>query len=173
MAALRIVEIGPYQPSDAEVLSFRRLIVDPQQRQWEYETTSPLLNESDEQFLQSWRRLRERKSQHGFWAIEGPTVVGMIGLHVHDDEPRTHCGEIGFGVLDTHQRRGICFQLVQKALDKARAIGLRRVEADCLADNLPARAVLEKCGFVQEGVRKAAILKDGQVRDQRLFGLVL
>lgn len=48
-------------------------------------------------------------------------------------------------------------------------LGLHRVEAACIPDNLRSARVLEKSGFTQEGLLRSYLKIDGQWRDHRLF----
>lgn len=97
----------------------------------------------------------------------------MIGINRHQDAARQHCGELGFGVAAAFARRGIGSRLLVAALTKARQLGLQRLEADCFADSVAAIALLRKYGFKEEGLRVGAIGKDGRLKDQRVFGLLL
>ena len=97
----------------------------------------------------------------------------MAGINQFSDSFREHCADLGFGVAETHQREGVGYRLVCAAIEKARQLGLKRIESDCLTDNHPAIALLRKAGFKEEGLRRNAISKAGQLRDIRLFGLLL
>jgi RimJ/RimL family protein N-acetyltransferase len=97
----------------------------------------------------------------------------MAGLDRFTDPSKAHCAELGFGVRKTHQRRGIGYRLVSAALDRARALGLKRIECSCFADNAAAIHLLKKAGFRDEGLRIGAIQKHGALRDIRLFGRLL
>ncbi|MEZ4454617.1 MAG: GNAT family N-acetyltransferase [Nannocystaceae bacterium] len=55
------------------------------------------------------------------------------------------------------------------ALDE---LGARKVSADCLATNLGSATILERCGFVREGVLRAHFWVRGAPRDQLLWGLL-
>ncbi|MEL7465864.1 MAG: GNAT family protein [Pseudomonadota bacterium] len=48
-------------------------------------------------------------------------------------------------------------------------LGLGRLEAGCLPENEPSRALLEKCGFKYEGVAQAYLQIDGRWRDHVLY----
>jgi RimJ/RimL family protein N-acetyltransferase len=48
-----------------------------------------------------------------------------------------------------------------------------RLEAHVFEWNPASMRVLEKCGFVREGVLRRSIFKDGQVIDQILYARVL
>ncbi len=52
-------------------------------------------------------------------------------------------------------------------------MGLKRLEVDCFEDNVASIGLLRKCGFQEEGLRVGAICKDGKLRNQRLFAMML
>lgn len=69
------------------------------------------------------------------------------------------------GVLKEYRGQGIGERLAQTALERARAIGLERVELDVYASNAAAIRLYEKLGFVVEGVHRRARKLDGQYDD--------
>jgi [ribosomal protein S5]-alanine N-acetyltransferase len=52
------------------------------------------------------------------------------------------------------------------------ALGLHRIEAACVPDNIRSRRVLEKSGFRLEGTARAYLKINGVWRDHLLFGLL-
>jgi RimJ/RimL family protein N-acetyltransferase len=50
------------------------------------------------------------------------------------------------------------------------ALGLLRIETSVLDSNPASARVLEKNGFVREGVRRGALRKHGRLHDLHLFG---
>jgi RimJ/RimL family protein N-acetyltransferase len=172
---IQIVDLDAYDPTDAEILSWSEMMKAPDQLRWDYDESwakQPTTPQGEIAGFHQWRDAR-RGTNYPLWAIAGKRVVGMIGVNRCEDPARRHCGELGFGVAEDYTRRGIGRQLLTAAIAKARQIGLTRLEADCFADNAAAIALLRKCGFAEEGLRIGAICKDGKLRDQRLFGLVL
>jgi ribosomal-protein-alanine N-acetyltransferase len=51
-------------------------------------------------------------------------------------------------------------------------LGLHRVEAACLPDNMASRRVLTKAGFVEEGAARKYLKINGQWRDHILFAII-
>ncbi len=172
--ALRIVDLDEYDPTGDEILSWREFMTAPDQLRWDYDPSWASEQVSDEDEIASFRqwRLERRGSNHPLWALADGVVAGMIGIN-RGQGARAHCGELGIGVRMELTRRGIGRLLLVSALAKARRLGLRRLEADCFADNAASVALLRSCGFAEEGLRPAAICRDGQLRDIRLFGLLL
>lgn len=51
-------------------------------------------------------------------------------------------------------------------------LGLHRVEAACVPENLASHRLLLKCGFKEEGLARAYLKINGNWRDHLLFGMV-
>ena len=51
-------------------------------------------------------------------------------------------------------------------------LGLHRIEAACLPDNMASRRVLAKAGFVEEGAARKYLKINGQWRDHLLFAII-
>jgi RimJ/RimL family protein N-acetyltransferase len=161
-------------PTDAEILSFWRMMSAPDQTQWDYEDNETFYRKPDEDVIQFFRsKVLARMTALGYWAREDGEIVGMASIHRFAESSREHCGELGFSVHQAYQRRGIGYQLVVAVLGKAREAGLQRIESSCFAHNEPAVKLLRKAGFREEGLRVGAIKKLGRLRDIREFGLLL
>jgi RimJ/RimL family protein N-acetyltransferase len=146
----------------------------PGQTRWDYEENRAFYDKSDAQVIQFFRsKVLTRTTDLGCWAREDGQIVGMASIHRFGVPSKTHCGELGFGVREAYQRRGIGYQLVRAVLDKARGVDLRRIECSCFSNNDPAIGLLRKAGFREEGLRIGAIAKHGRLRDIREFGLLL
>jgi RimJ/RimL family protein N-acetyltransferase len=172
---VQIVDLDTYEPTDAEIVSWHEMMTAPDQLLWEYDESCAKDPTSQQKEIDSFRewRARKRGENHPLWAIVNGHVVGMIGINRFTDPARRHCGELGFGVIAEFTHQGIGGRLLTAAIGKARQLGLKRLQADCFDDNAASIALLRKCGFQEEGLRIGAICKDGKLRDQRLFGLVL
>ena len=97
-------------------------------------------------------------------------AAGSVGLHVIDGGERgAHYG-LGYFVRRDLWNRGYATEAVGAALDYCFAGDGFRVTASCLAENLGSRRVLEKCGFVQEGLLKRHTWHDGQWKDCAVYG---
>ena len=90
---------------------------------------------------------------------------GMAGLHVKRGKLR-HSAELGMGVHDEFQGRGLGRLLLAALLDLAdNHLGLVRVELEVLADNARAVALYERSGFEHEGRKRKAVYRRGQYDD--------
>jgi RimJ/RimL family protein N-acetyltransferase len=160
--------------SDEDILSFWQMMSAPSQTRWDYEDNEAFYRKPDAEVIRFFRsKVLTRTTGLGCWAREEGQIVGMASINRYTSPSREHCGELGFGVREGYQRRGIGHQLVRAVLDVARGEGLKRIECSCFAHNEPAMGLLHKAGFREEGLRTGAIEKQGQLWDIREFGLLL
>ena len=161
-------------PTDEDILSFWRMMSTPGQTRWDYEDNHEFYQKPGHEVIQFFRgKALSRATALSYWARENGQIVGMASIDRFTAPSREHSGELGFGVRKAYQRRGIGYQLVRAALDRAEREGLRRVECSCFAHNRPAVGLLLRAGFREEGQRIGAIQKYGQLFDVREFGLLL
>ena len=173
-AEVRIVDLDGYEPTDAEIVSWWEMMTAPDQLRWEYDDTwaeTPTTARNEIDSFRKWQT--ERGDNYPFWAFVGERVAGMIGVNRGQGPARRHSGEIGYGVAAAFTRQGIGSQLLAAAIQKARQVGLLRLEANCFEDNEASIALLRKFGFQEEGTRVGAICKDGELRNEKLFALLL
>lgn len=107
------------------------------------------------------------------WAIEvDGRAVGGIGLEVGEGV-FARSADFGYWLGEPYWGRGIMTAAVGVVAPYAMArFGLRRLEAGVFARNPASVRVLEHCGFVLEGVARAAVWKDGVVIDRLVYALV-
>ncbi|KAI0596229.1 acyl-CoA N-acyltransferase [Biscogniauxia sp. FL1348] len=106
-------------------------------------------------------------------------VAGTIGLEpaAHGDPIYAHTRELGYWVGAAYRGRGIggsaARALTRWAFSAQAGIpGLLRIEACVFGGvNRSSEGVLQRAGFVREGVRRAAVVKNGVVLDEVLYGL--
>ncbi|MEM6794531.1 MAG: GNAT family protein [Acidobacteriota bacterium] len=109
--------------------------------------------------------------QWGFALAEDDRVVGTCTLASLDWRHLT-C-EIGFALAPAHRRRGLTSRAVARVLEHAFSdLGMRRVEADVDPRNTPSLRLLERQGFVREGLLRARYLEADEVQDALMLGLL-
>lgn len=99
-------------------------------------------------------------------------IVGWCDIQVDPQQATAHSGTLGIGIIASHRGYGIGPALMQACLDKAREIGLTRVQLTVREDNHPAIALYQKLGFVQEGVHVNAVRVDGVYTDMLSMALL-
>ena len=100
---------------------------------------------------------RQDAANDGFQAavLVEDEIVGMVGFHsVNWPHGST---SIGYWLDEGHQGRGLMTRAVRTLVDHAfGAWDLHRVEIQAAVDNRRSRAIPERLGFREEGVRREA-----------------
>jgi [ribosomal protein S5]-alanine N-acetyltransferase len=104
------------------------------------------------------------------WAIlDDGAVAGMIVLN---DVMRgaLQMGSVGYWVDEARCGRGLATAALAAVVDISFGdLGLHRLEAGTLPDNVPSQRVLEKNGFERFGYAKQLLLIAGEWRDHVLY----
>ena len=123
---------------------------------------------------EQWTSYASKKSPVTDFAIEvNGEAAGGIGLVLREDVER--CGaEVGYWLGEPFWGKGIATAALQAltAYAFAEFPYLVRLFAMTYEDNLASQRVLEKAGFVREGVLRKNAFKDGRYRDQPIYALV-
>jgi len=99
-------------------------------------------------------------------------LVGGLGLG-NIRRGVAQSGTIGYWVGEAHARRGYTSAAVALVLDFAfERLGLHRVEAACLPENMASRGLLEKLGFTYEGFARGYLRINGLWADHRLYAIL-
>lgn len=97
-------------------------------------------------------------------------IVGNISVEKKADVYRRD-GEIGYMLKQEYNSRGIMTEAVTQICPLAyKELDLIRITGLVYAPNTPSRKVLEKNGFVLEGVMKKAVTKGGRTFDLCIYG---
>lgn len=107
--------------------------------------------------------------QTSFGIIVDGQAVGGISLMLGQDIERVSA-EVGYWLGRPFWGRGIVSDAVRAATAYAfDELGMLRVFAVPFAHNAASRRVLEKAGYVLEGVMKQSAIKNGVILDQYLY----
>lgn len=99
-------------------------------------------------------------------------AAGSIGLFVGQDVYR-RSAEIGYWLAEEYWGKGIMSQAVSLLCREGfEAFDLARIYAEPFARNAGSRRVLEKAGFSLEGVMRKGVVKNGQLQDYCMYGLL-
>ena len=120
-----------------------------------------------------WRPLQDtrertefRPGTYSFVAVVDGRAVGNLGLHLEQNPRRRDVATFGMAVHDDFQNRGIGSALMSTMVDLAdNWLGLRRIEMQVWADNVPAVHLYEKFGFVIEGTGRQYARRAGELID--------
>lgn len=118
----------------------------------------------------SWFALNEAVSPRTNWALDiDGEAVGGIGLDLgHGNYAKT--AHFGYWLGERYWGRGIMSAAVRPTVEYVFSrTDLVRLEAPVFEWNPGSMRVLEKCGFVREGVLRKSVFKDGQLIDSVMY----
>lgn len=121
----------------------------------------------------AWIALARANPGRTNWAIEvDGLAVGGVGLEpMADVHART--AHIGYWLGEPYWGRGIMSDAVRGVAALALGeLGFMRLETPVFAWNSASMRVLEKCGFVREGMMRKSVFKDGELIDSLLYARV-
>jgi ribosomal-protein-alanine N-acetyltransferase len=108
------------------------------------------------------------------WTIRALADDGFIGICDLSEIDRRHKrAEVGFVLARGAWDQGYGQEAMQAVVAYAASTGIRRLTARTYLGNRRSEAVLERLGFQEEGLLRGHVLRDGERRDCRLFGLLL
>lgn len=118
-----------------------------------------------------------RPNWAAFVAVTDTTSPQIIGLVTADGKQRRairHCASVGISVAQSWRGRGVGRALMQRVVDWARDSGLvTRLELEVLTRNEVATHLYERLGFEREGLRRHALLRNGEYLDEYIMALLL
>jgi RimJ/RimL family protein N-acetyltransferase len=120
-----------------------------------------------------WLTFVAQMAEPTHWAVEVDCLcVGGIGF-TRGDGIFVKSGRFGYWLGEPYWGRGIMSVAVKSVSCHVMSnFGLARLEAPVFAWNPTSMRILEKSGFVREGVLRASAFKDGRLIDSVLYALV-
>ena len=99
------------------------------------------------------------------------TVIGTILLFKH--EPTSARAELGYALGRQHWRQGLMAEALRAFCTHAfRHAGLRRLEAEVNPTNAPSNELLQRLGFVREGLLRQRWVAKGVTYDTHFYGVL-
>jgi predicted acetyltransferase len=98
-----------------------------------------------------------------FFAIrrKDEKIMGMVDIrHELNDFLESYGGHIGLGVRPTERNKGYATEILKKALNYCKELGLSKVMVACYKENTASAKVISKCGGILE---KEFVYTDGKV----------
>jgi len=107
------------------------------------------------------------------WLLHhGTEVVGQLNIN-NIIRGVLQSASIGYFVDRDHLGRGLATRLVEHAVRRAGELGLHRLEAGTIVDNLPSQGVLQRAGFVHYGTAERFLFIAGRWQDHHLYQRIL
>lgn len=111
----------------------------------------------------------ERAIRWGITLKPDDTVIGTCGYVWL----RQYRGEIGYDLASAYWRQGIMSEAVEAILEYGFTdLGLNRIEALVMKENVASAALLRSLGFREEGLLRQHDYFKGKFHDMRLFALL-
>jgi len=129
--------------------------------------------EADADNWLDWRA-RNARSEETHFALREPGgyLIGAIGT-VDNLVPGVHRAEIGYWLGASYRGRGLMVHALRSYARYGFArLGLSRLYATTFVHNRASQRALEKAGFQREGCLRGYHLKEGQLIDCAIFGLL-
>lgn len=104
------------------------------------------------------------------WAIveqETGQLLGAISLEISVQDATAH---MGYWIGTAYWRQGFGFAAAKRVSLWAQKLGVEKLAARCLASNQGSIKILQRCGFVQEGLLKSHVRRGGIRQDMMCFG---
>lgn len=122
-----------------------------------------------EEFL---TRVRQQDPRVFFALASDSDLIGGIGLGLGEDVHR-FSAEMGFWLAEPYWGKGIMTETVKRLTEFAfDQYKLKRIFAEPYTTNPASARVLEKAGYILEGIMRANVVKDGKILDQYLYARV-
>jgi RimJ/RimL family protein N-acetyltransferase len=86
------------------------------------------------------------------------TIIAGASCVAFDAGGPTRAAELAFTVEEDYQRQGLAGQLLASIIELARQRGIRRLEADVLAENPAMLAVFRRCGLPMTTSRDGGVV---------------
>jgi RimJ/RimL family protein N-acetyltransferase len=121
---------------------------------------------------EQWISFAQQKSPQTLFAVEvGGEAIGSVGLFPKSDIERLSA-EIGYWIGEAIWGKGIATAAVRTLSSYGfRELGLTRIYAVPLDSNPASIRVLEKAGYVREGMMRRSAIKEGIILDQVLYAV--
>ncbi|MEN0053033.1 MAG: GNAT family protein [Mucilaginibacter sp.] len=116
--------------------------------------------------------MRHQKKQTNFAIAIDDHVCGGIAIDLTIDA-NSKWGEIGYWLGEPYWGRGIVTEAVKLLTDYAfKNLDVIRIQAGVFGQNAASMRVLEKAGYIKEGIMRNAIIKHGKVIDKHMYAIL-
>jgi RimJ/RimL family protein N-acetyltransferase len=99
-------------------------------------------------------------------AMSDREVVGWCNIPPASRAVMAHVGDLFMGLLPKWRGQGLGERLLRESLAAADRFGYLRVELGVFVSNTRAAMLYRKAGFVEEGIKRQAILINGVFHDE-------
>lgn len=109
-----------------------------------------------------------------YWALRSRAFNEFLGVFdLSEIDRRRKSAEAGFMLGREAWGQGFALEAMEAVIAHAAGAGFRKLTARARLGNRRSEGLLETLGFREEGLLRGYVMKDGERRDCRLFGLEL
>jgi ribosomal-protein-alanine N-acetyltransferase len=158
-------------PGDAPDLY--RFLSDPEGQKYDPGLFTQDLAEAQELVGKIGGRFAARQSIGWGIQLRGENhLVGCLGFSFW--ERAYYKADLGYTVARTHWRCGIATEAIRALMQFGfETLHLHRINVDTRIDNIASVRLMQKLGFIQEGVRRECVqIEDGTYQSWGLFGML-
>ena len=128
--------------------------------------------EDTEAFIEMAIESYDEISDFYHWGIEynGQLIgtIDYVGLNDYSG-----MGEIGYVLSEDYWNKGLVTEAAKRVIDFGfDELGLVRIQARCIAENIASSRVMEKCGMKFEGTLRKSLLVKGTHRDIHMYAII-
>ncbi len=156
-------------------------------RNWEFSDLTSLINNANNENISAFMRdafpypytqteglkwlyeVANNENSTHFAICENDKAIGGIGIIIQDDVYRL-TAEIGYWLGYSYWGKKIMTQAVNEFSQYCfNTYNIIRLEAKVYEPNIASQKVLQKCNYVQEGILKNNVIKNGKILNSLLF----
>jgi ribosomal-protein-alanine N-acetyltransferase len=122
--------------------------------------------------IDDWKQAKSQGSRYDFGIYESNNnkLIGVIALYKFGASEKCI---LGYSLDKGHYGKGYATEAVRLILDFAfKEVGFHRVEAGVMLGNIGSARVLEKVGFVREGLARDYLKIKGKWEDHYIFSIL-
>lgn len=139
-----------------------------------YVTWGPYLSVHDAYRFIFWAIDRYNRQQEAPWAVfhkKDGRIIGTMGIS--EWNPRHRRAEVSYSIGAKYWGQGITPEALSKVFDFGfNALGINRLEAFCIPENVASSRVMEKMGMRLEGLLRQRLYAKGIYHDVQMYSIL-
>lgn len=131
----------------------------------------PYTEKDAEDFIQVML-LADQNTTYAFAITADDKAIGSIGVF-RKDNIHAQTAEMGYYLAEIYWGQGIGTKAIEQTCHYIfTCTDIIRIFAEPFANNIASCRVLEKCGFLCEGVLRSNAVKNGRIMDMKMYSLI-
>jgi len=128
---------------------------------------------SDGQKFVDWYQHRYKEGLAVRWGIALKGKTNIIGTAGFNNYTTLHRANIGYDLQKAYWNKGYITEALKSIIDFGfSSLDINRIEAEVMQGNTSSKKVLEKLGFIKEGVLREWMLWNNKYYDMTMYSLL-